>query len=142
MATVKNFKTNILNLSPLSERNFTIETLYDSQFTLSTQLIISNYPVILSHWCSTTLSLETYPFILNQIDLNCELFIDYHSRWLLWTDIKILKVVNKNYQSNGIKWSLLVLNLCIWFFQDPVTTAQNKLCQTHLCISLKLVGVC
>ena len=28
---------------------------------LSTQLIIQNYPVILSHQCSTTVSLETYP---------------------------------------------------------------------------------
>ena len=30
---------------------------------LSTQLIILNYPVILSHQRSTTVSLETYPFI-------------------------------------------------------------------------------
>ena len=29
---------------------------------LLTQLIILNYPVILSHWCSTIVSLETYPF--------------------------------------------------------------------------------
>ena len=28
---------------------------------LSTDLIILNYPVILCHWCSTTVALETYP---------------------------------------------------------------------------------
>ena len=38
-----------------------LKTLYGGQLTLSTQLIIPNYPVILSHWCSTTVSLETYP---------------------------------------------------------------------------------
>ena len=38
-------------------------SLYGGQFTLSTQLIILNYPVILSHWCCTIVSLETYPFI-------------------------------------------------------------------------------
>ena len=36
------------------------ETLYGGQFTLSTQLIILNNPVILSHRRSTTISLETY----------------------------------------------------------------------------------
>ena len=43
--------------------NVSFETLYSGQFMLSTQLIIPNYPVILSHWCSTTVSVETYPFI-------------------------------------------------------------------------------
>ena len=36
-------------------------TLYSGQFTLSTQLIKPNYPVVLSHWHSTTVSSETYP---------------------------------------------------------------------------------
>ena len=36
-------------------------TLYRGQFTLSTQSIKPNYPVILSHRHSTTVSLETYP---------------------------------------------------------------------------------
>ena len=40
-------------------RNISFETLSSGQFTLSTQLI--NYPVILSHRCSTTVCLETYP---------------------------------------------------------------------------------
>ena len=35
-------------------------SLYGGQFTLSTQLIILNYPVILSHRRSTTVSLVTY----------------------------------------------------------------------------------
>ena len=40
--------------------NVNFETLYSGQFTLSTQLIILNYPVILSYRRSTTVSLETY----------------------------------------------------------------------------------
>ena len=34
-------------------RNICFKTLYGDQFRLSTLLIILNYPVILSHWCST-----------------------------------------------------------------------------------------
>ena len=39
-------------------------TLYSSQLTLSTQLIIPNYPVTLSHQYSTTVSLGTYNLCL------------------------------------------------------------------------------
>ena len=39
--------------------NISIETLYSGQFTLSTQLIILNYPVTLLHWHNTTVSMET-----------------------------------------------------------------------------------
>ena len=45
-------------------RNFSFETLHGGQFTLSTQLIILNYPVIFSFQRSTTVSSETYPFYL------------------------------------------------------------------------------
>ena len=38
---------------------------YRGQFTLLTQLIILNYPVILSHRRSTTVSLETYPLYIS-----------------------------------------------------------------------------
>ena len=41
-----------------------LKTLHDGQFTFSTQLITLNYPVILSHRRSTTVSLETYPLNL------------------------------------------------------------------------------
>ena len=41
-------------------QRFSFETLYGGQFTLSTQLIIINYPVILFHRRSTTVSWETY----------------------------------------------------------------------------------
>ena len=41
--------------------NASFETLNSGQFMLSTQLIIPNYLDILSHWCSTTVTLETYP---------------------------------------------------------------------------------
>ena len=42
-------------------RNICFETLNSGQLTLSSQLIAPNYLVILSHRCSTTVSLETYP---------------------------------------------------------------------------------
>ena len=42
-------------------RNYSFETLYSGQFTLSTELITPNYLVILSHRRSTTFSLEAYP---------------------------------------------------------------------------------
>ena len=45
----------------LNAGNVIFETLYGGQFMPSTQLIILNYPIILSHWLSTTVSLETYP---------------------------------------------------------------------------------
>ena len=50
----------------LSDKRLTLETsshklFYGSQFTFSILLIILNYPVILSHRRSTTVSLETYP---------------------------------------------------------------------------------
>ena len=41
-------------------RNVTLLTLYGGQFTLSTPYITLNDPVILSHWRSTTVTLETH----------------------------------------------------------------------------------
>ena len=41
--------------------NISFETLNSGQFMLTIQLIIPNYLVILSHWCSITVSWETYP---------------------------------------------------------------------------------
>ena len=41
-------------------QNISFETLYVGQFVSSTQLIILNYLVILSHWRNTRVSLETY----------------------------------------------------------------------------------
>ena len=40
-----------------------IATLYDGQFMLSTQLIVLNYPIILSHRRGNTVSLEAYPLL-------------------------------------------------------------------------------
>ena len=40
-----------------------VATLYDGQFTLSTQLIVLNYPIILSHRRGITVSLEAYPLL-------------------------------------------------------------------------------
>ena len=51
----------VISLWPKANvRNVNFETLYSGQFTLPTQLIILNYPVILSYRRSTTVSLETY----------------------------------------------------------------------------------
>ena len=41
--------------------NVSFETLNGSQFTLSTQLVLPNYPVILPHRLNTTIFLETNP---------------------------------------------------------------------------------
>ena len=56
-------------------RNVNFETLYDGQFTLSTQWIILNYPVILSHRRRTTVSLETHSLYDWYIDRWITLFI-------------------------------------------------------------------
>ena len=45
-------------------RNVRSETLYGGQFTLSTLLIKPNYLVLLLHWRSTTVSMETRPLNL------------------------------------------------------------------------------
>ena len=45
-------------------RNVSFLTLYGSQCTLSTQLIILNYPAILSYQRITTVTSETYPLFL------------------------------------------------------------------------------
>ena len=42
-------------------RNVRFKTLYKDLFTLSTHLIVLNYPVVLSHQPSTTVSLESFP---------------------------------------------------------------------------------
>ena len=51
-------------------QNVSFVTLYGGQFTLSTQLIILKYSVILFHWRSTTVSLENYPFYSNYMVVN------------------------------------------------------------------------
>ena len=55
------FRAFALRQSDWNARKVSFETLYIGQLTLSTQLIILNYPVLLSHQRSSTISLETYP---------------------------------------------------------------------------------
>ena len=55
--------TTLLLLRRASARNVSFEILNGSQVTLSTQLIMMNYSVTLFHRRSTTVYLETYPFI-------------------------------------------------------------------------------
>ena len=57
----------VSSVGPSSERkadarDVGFETLYGGQFTLSTKWIMLNYPVILFHRRSTTVSVEMYPF--------------------------------------------------------------------------------
>ena len=60
------------------ELTLSFETLYDGQFASSTELIISNYPVILSHRRSSAVSLETFP-----------LYYEFHSRAEIFFNKKI-----------------------------------------------------
>ena len=50
--------------------NIGFETLYSGQTMLSTRLVILNYPVILFHRCSTTVSSEPYPLNIFQTVLH------------------------------------------------------------------------
>ena len=50
-------------------RNTSFLTLYHSQFMLSTQLIITNYPVILSHQCNTSKAITPFIHIYNTFGL-------------------------------------------------------------------------
>ena len=61
MVIVKSFKADA--------RKVSFETLHGGQSTSSTQLIIPNYPVILSRRRSTTVSLETYLFYSIRIEM-------------------------------------------------------------------------
>ena len=77
--------------------NISFETLYGGQFMLTTQLIMPNYLIILSHWLSSTVSLETFPlygdtkpnpFMTCSPVFSCTLdswlvFILFSSHWLL-----------------------------------------------------------
>ena len=60
---------------------------------LSTQLIILNYPVILSYQCSTIVSLETYPLYLWLINWHRLIDCDWpHIGWLTeWLSIWLIK---------------------------------------------------
>ena len=55
MASIKSLKANVSFVSP------SLEWRSIRMSTFSTQLIILNYPAILSHWHRTTVSLETCP---------------------------------------------------------------------------------
>ena len=50
-------------------RNTSFLTIYHSQFMLSTQLIITNYPVILSHQCNTSKAITPFIHIYNTFGL-------------------------------------------------------------------------
>ena len=58
--TSLNLRCNI-DWHSANPRNISYKIPFGGQFMLSTQLIILNYPIILSYWCSATVSSETCP---------------------------------------------------------------------------------
>ena len=80
------------------------------QFMLSTQLIILNYPLILSHRCTTTVSLETCP--LFQSNKCYKLHLPYR---LLHLSLKNLLVpINTKFHSNSCRQgSLMKYFVCV-----------------------------
>ena len=89
--------------SRANAQNVSFKTLYGGQFTLSTQLITLNYSVILSLPRSTTVSIETYPFMRNTISILVEAFyiknkiklIHIHSRLTLTIRVQRLIFLSK-----------------------------------------------
>ena len=77
-----------------------------AQITLSTQLIMTNYPVILFHRRSTTVSWETFSFILSDR-------LSFQSVAQINFNLTFLRAYAPS-QSRGrtkeIKWSLKILN--------------------------------
>ena len=69
--------------------NISFETLYGGQFMLTTQLIMPNYLTILSHWLSSTVSLETFPLYgdakLNPFMTCSPVFSRASDSWLVFT---------------------------------------------------------
>ena len=69
--------------------NISFETLYGGQFMLTTQLIMPNYLIILSHWLSSTVSLETFPLYgdakLNPFMTCSPVFSHTLDSWLVFT---------------------------------------------------------
>ena len=72
LTSVESFKADLSSVIPssvhkgltpkrLKRQDVSFETLYIGQFTLSTQLMIPNYPVIISHRDSTAVSSKSYP---------------------------------------------------------------------------------
>ena len=59
--TQKNYDRSRLLWRTANSRNVSFDSWNSGQFTLSTQLMMPNYPVILFHRRSTTVPLETYP---------------------------------------------------------------------------------
>ena len=99
-------------------RNISLKTLYSRQFTLSTQLIIPNYLVILSHRRSTTVSWETYP--LNprrawQLDWQRQSKtspIECSLRWKLWVHSdKMIEFVFTGMKMSGSHMCITLLRL-------------------------------
>ena len=134
MATVTSFKADILSITPSSEwgantQNISYKTLYSSYFMLATQLKIPNYLVILSHRCSSSVSLETNPPLLKSscgwpysIYLCCHITI---LRQILLKYLKLWKLLF-SLLLNTHKYLNLHSCYCFfsshmpWFCQQPV----------------------
>ena len=98
-------------------RTSTLETLYGGQFTLLTHLTIPNYPAILSHRRSTTVSLETYPFNSLQV---IDKFGRQRSGSLICCSRVWLRLIDRDHQF----WRKVV--------ETSVSTTNNSLSSDHL----------
>ena len=114
-------------------RNVSFENLCGDRFTLSTQLVILNYPVILSHRRSTTVSLENDP--LNHLSLNLELATftvkSWHLLWcllmshglmILFSKLKVIVLWNKGQKQVRYDW--LPGGWCVNESEEPLTKAR------------------
>ena len=82
------------------------------EFHLSTHLITPNYPVILSHWRSTSVSLETYPLYLTYRFSNLDRY-DHSGSWLEDKFFKLLLFRNLHRQQG--KNTSKTFIYCWWY---------------------------
>ena len=80
------YKLHTTHNSSIRSKRQLSESLYGDQFTLSTPLIKPNFCIQLPHRRSTTVSLETTPFVLTIYTENPEILVGksngtYHSMW-------------------------------------------------------------
>ena len=124
LATVKSSKADVSSVSPSSlwlranARNDSLWTLCGGQFTFSSHLITLNYPAILSHRRSTTVSLETYPLYSEYRTANfCDVSFIYIPRffahWLVEYYMKAFPLPSVC-RLSFLKWSSF--SLFLFFF--------------------------
>ena len=96
------FNADVSSVSPWSER---------MEFHLSTHLITPNYPVILSHRRSSSVSIETYPLYLTYrfSNLNPPIQTEYSGSWSEDKFFKLLLFRNLQRQQRKNTSKLLLM---------------------------------